>query len=54
MEKNKIANSGDGPQGFNFHVLETHRLRFLNYNAVNILSRLFLALFADFYPPLKH
>jgi len=44
----------ENTSSFRFHILEFQRLRFLNDAAINIVSRLFLSLFADFHPTLKH
>jgi len=52
IEKDKVIIQGN-PSGFHFHMVEFHRLRYLNYKAVNIVSRIFLSLFTDFYPTLK-
>jgi len=44
----------DEINGFHFHTLEIHRLRFLNNRVINILSRVLISLFMDFYPSVKH
>jgi len=51
VSKNVYPN---GPDEFHFYILESHRFRFLNHRAVNILSMFLVSLFDDFYPTMKH